>query len=135
MLPLNVVEGSVRATISVTGKEFGYDSTFPDPISLSLGLGKPKPRTPCTPSEVSEPPLPRSSRVCGCISWFHISKTLSKTEGVLFTGFPCLDGNVYSLYGGHRGTDKLAGQICPHTAVLGLSCLAHCWEWVTGRKR
>ncbi|XP_014795548.1 PREDICTED: alpha-2-macroglobulin-like protein 1 [Calidris pugnax] len=30
MLPPNVVEGSVRASVSVTGKEFSYDNTFPN---------------------------------------------------------------------------------------------------------
>lgn len=73
MLPLNVVEGSVRATISVTGKEFNYDNTFPNPISLSLALGKPKPRMPHTLSEVFEAPLPCSSHVCGCVSSFQIT--------------------------------------------------------------
>ena len=73
MLPRNVVEGSVRATVSVTGKEFSYDNTFPNPISLSLALGKPKSRTLHTLSEVPEASLPCSSYVCGCVSWFQIT--------------------------------------------------------------
>lgn len=58
MLPLNVVEGSVRATVSVTGKEFSCDNTFPTSLSLRTVLGKPKPRIPYTLSEVSEAPTP-----------------------------------------------------------------------------
>lgn len=55
-LPPNTVEGSVRATVSVTGKEFSYDNTFPTTVSLSIDLRIPNPRTLNTLSEVSKAP-------------------------------------------------------------------------------
>lgn len=27
------------------------------------------------------------------------------------------------------------GRGAPPTALLGLSCLVHCWEWITGGRR